>query len=126
MKRGLLLSLLAVSLLFVLPGCMTLSEVVPGPFPHTSYVLAGRAPFPMGRVSFCDDDGCGEVFTYEDVDGLMIRSIGSDASLRGVWVLAGSPLIYQGRLYYCEEGVCDLRENFETFEIVKRIRIEVQ
>jgi len=79
----------------------------------------------MGRVSFCDDDGCGEVFTFEDVDGHRIRSIGSDAGLSGVWVLAGSPLIYQGRLYYCAGGGCRFRENFATFESVERIRVEL-
>ena len=126
MKRSLLF-LLALGLLFVLPGCMTLFEVAPGPFANTSYVLAGRTPFPMGRVSLCHDNGCGEVFTYEDTGGLRIQSIATDSSLDGVWVVAGSPLIYRGKLYYCavREG-CSLQESFETFENLERIQVVLE
>jgi hypothetical protein len=87
--------------IILLPGCMTLFDVAPGPSRGTSFVLAGRTPFPMGRVSVCRQNECGEIFTHEDVDGLKIQRISADPSGKGVWAVVGSPLMYRGKIYYC-------------------------
>ena len=103
---------------------MTLLDVAPGPGAKSSYVLAGKAPFPMGRVSLCRDGECGEVFTYEDIDGLRIQSIATDSTGDGVWVVAGSPLIYQGQLYYCTRGrFCRWQASFKTLEDAEGQRV---